>query len=91
MGPFLSRAAIRTASATLVLLLVPMVAMRFTTEVNWGLEDFAAAGALIFGAGMTFAVATQWARSSSQRLAAAAGILAAAGAVWAQLAVGLFD
>ena len=36
------------------MLLIPLVAMQFTQEVVWTLSDFVFAGALLFGAGLTF-------------------------------------
>ena len=70
---------------------VPLVAMLFTKEVNWGIEDFVAAGVLLFVAGMAYSLATRKARSAVQRLAVAALVLVVLAAVWAQLAVGLFS
>jgi len=40
---------IRIAIATAFILLVPLVAMRFTGEVNWTLLDFVAGGAAPIG------------------------------------------
>lgn len=90
MNASLSRSARRAARWTLALLLVPLVAMPFTNEVNWGIEDFRAAGVLLFVAGMTYSLATRLARSTVQRVAIAVLVLAVFGTVWAQLAVGLF-
>jgi hypothetical protein len=64
--------------------------MIFTKEVNWGIEDFLAAGVLLFAAGMAYSLATRRARSTVHRLAVAALVLVVLAAVWAQLAVGLF-
>ncbi|WP_425259579.1 hypothetical protein ACPOLB_01775 [Rubrivivax sp. RP6-9] len=89
MNAFVLRSVIRTALVTLALLLFPLVAMRFTQEVNWGLEDFVAAGVLLFAAGMVYSLATRRTRSTPRRLAAAAAVLVAVAAVWAHLAVGL--
>lgn len=90
MNASLSRTALRTALATLALLLIPLVAMFFTKEVRWGIEDFLVGGALLFAAGMTFSIATRRTRSAVRRLAIAALVLAALGIVWVQLAVGVF-
>lgn len=84
-------AARNVALVTLSLLMVPLVAMQFTREVNWGIGDFVAAGFLLFGAGMAYSAAARRVRGSGQRLAVAAVVLVVLGAVWAQLAVGLFD
>ena len=91
MNASLSRSVSRTALVTLALLLVPLVAMLFTKEVNWGIEDFVAAGVLLFAAGMAYSLATRKARSAVQRRAVAALVLVVLAAVWTQLAVGLFS
>ncbi len=90
MNASLSRSVSRTALVTLTLLLVPLVAMLFTKEVNWGIEDFVAAGVLLFAAGMAYSLATRRLRGTVQRAAVAALVLVALAAVWAQLAVGIF-
>ena len=45
------RPAVRVALATALILLVPLVAMQFTDEVDWALADFVVAGALLGGTG----------------------------------------
>jgi hypothetical protein len=69
--------------------LLPLVAMRFTDEVDWDGTDFILAGALIGGAGLAFELA---ARSTADRAYRAAAGLTLAGAlllVWLNLAVGI--
>ncbi|MFS2018775.1 hypothetical protein ACEN88_19625 [Massilia sp. CT11-108] len=44
----------RVLLATLAILLVPAVAMRFTHEVNWGPGDFLVGGALLAGTGLAY-------------------------------------
>ena len=46
-----SRPAVRIALATAFILLLPLVGMQITDEVDWGLADFAFAGALLGGTG----------------------------------------
>jgi hypothetical protein len=46
------RPAVRVALATACILLLPLVAMQFTDEVDWGVADFALAGALLGGTGL---------------------------------------
>jgi hypothetical protein len=36
-----------------VLLLIPLIAMQFSPEVNWSPVDFAVAGVLLFGTGLS--------------------------------------
>lgn len=86
----LTRAAATTAGLTVALLMLSLVAMLFSNEVNWGPGDFVAAAALLFGAGMAYHFATRRSRTAFQRFTVAALVLAVFGAVWAELAVGLF-
>jgi hypothetical protein len=46
------RPAVRVALATAFILLVPLVAMQITDAVDWGVADFAFAGALLGGTGL---------------------------------------
>jgi len=50
----LGRDMLRVALATAALLLIPLVAMQFTNEVNWGALDFIVAGALLGGTGSAY-------------------------------------
>lgn len=81
---------INVAAVTGLLLLVPFIAMRFSSEVTWSAGDFAVAGALLFGAGMTYVVAARRAQSSVRRIQIALFVLVILGVVWAELAVGIF-
>jgi hypothetical protein len=47
-----ARSAVRVALATVVILLVPLVAMQLTDDVHWTAGDFAFAGALLGGSGL---------------------------------------
>jgi hypothetical protein len=77
------------ALITLVLLLVPFVAMQVTPDVRWDLVDFVLAGTLIFVAGSVLAVVLQSHTSVTYR----AGVIIAIGTTFlmivANLAVGL--
>lgn len=76
------------ALATCLTLLVPMLAMQFTTAVNWGIIDFAVMGTLLFGAASIFVLV---ARRVSRKYWLAIGVVFAAAVfyVWAELAVGI--
>lgn len=76
--------------AAIALLLVPLVAMRFTSAVNWAIEDFTAAAVLIGGAGLGFELALYLLRSTASRVIAGIAIVVVFALVWAQLAVGIF-
>ena len=43
----------RIALITCLLLLVPLIAMQFTNEVNWGIMDFLLGGFLLFCLGIS--------------------------------------
>lgn len=71
------------------LLLLPLVAMQFTTEVNWTIGDFVFAG-LMFGiVGGTFELAVRASGNASYRLGAAIALATAFLLVWINLAVGI--
>lgn len=81
---------LRVALATALLLLVPLVAMQFTREVDWGILDFVAAGALLFGAGTAMVLAMRRFERPLPRGLALAAIALCFFLVWAELAVGIF-
>jgi hypothetical protein len=86
----LRRSLVRVALSTGLLLLIPLVAMRFTSEVSWGVGDFLAAGALLFSAGSAMVLAIRRFKGPIDRVVAVAAIGLALALVWAELAVGLF-
>lgn len=71
------------------LLLLPLVAMRFTDEVNWGAADFALAAGLLIGFGLLCEGAVHRSASMSYRAGAILALGTALLLVWANLAVGL--
>ena len=77
------------ALATGLILLVPLLAMQFNSEVNWTLLDFATAGALLFGTGLLFVLVARRASNSAYRAAVGVGAAAALLLVWVNLAVGI--
>jgi uncharacterized membrane protein YgdD (TMEM256/DUF423 family) len=86
IGGGLSRVLLGTAA----ILLVPLAAMRFTREVNWGPLDFIVAAVLLAGTGSLYVLLTSKLRTSGQRRAIGGGLLLTLMLVWAELAVGIF-
>ena len=76
------------AAAALILLL-PLLAMRVTDEVVWGAADFAFAGALLVGAGLTYELAARKAGNIAYRAAVGVAGAAALLLVWLSLGVGI--
>lgn len=77
------------ALGTAFILMLPLVAMQFTNQVVWTLADFAAAGALLFGTGLTYElVAKKW-DNIAYRVAVGVALAAGLLLVWMNLAIGL--
>jgi uncharacterized membrane protein YfcA len=87
----LQRAAATHAAWTAAVLMVPLLAMQITDEVDWGVGDFVAGGVLIFGARMAYLAVARRPQSTARRFAWAVFILLTLAMVWAELAVGLFS
>ncbi len=75
---------------TALILLIPLVAMQFTSEVAWDLADFAAAAILLTGTGVAFVLSRRLVRSPRNRALVGVALAAALLLVWAELAVGIF-
>lgn len=80
----------RPIIATVLVLLIPLVAMQFSQEVQWELADFVIIGMLLFSAGLAYELIAIRLRNSSQRVIIGTVILLGAFYVWAELAVGVF-
>ncbi len=72
-----------------LLLLLPAIAMRFTTEVNWTASDFVFAGIMFALVGGALELAVRATPSRAYRAGAAAAILTAFLLVWIYAAVGI--
>jgi hypothetical protein len=83
------RSMIRIAALTAILLSVPLVAMRFTDEVNWSLSDFAIGAVLLLGAGIVYEFLARRNSAVGYRAAVGVAVGSALLLVWATLAVGL--
>lgn len=66
------RSTVRVALATALILLLPLVAMQITDEVDWGLADFVIAGFLLGGTGLLLELAARKPRNIAYRAAAIA-------------------
>ncbi|MCU0404881.1 MAG: hypothetical protein MUE99_10080 [Chitinophagaceae bacterium] len=73
-----------------LILSIPFFAIQFTNEVNWSLFDFAIAGILLFGTGLTIELVLRKVKKMKYRIMVSLGILIILFIVWAELAVGIF-
>jgi hypothetical protein len=77
------------ALVTASILLVPLMAMQFTNEVNWNLFDFFVMGILLFGTGLTYVLISKISDSVAYRIAVGVAALAGLLLIWMNLAVGI--
>jgi hypothetical protein len=76
-------------AGAVILLLLPLVAMQVSDEVQWGPLDFAVAGILLFGTGLGVELAVRRSSSGAYRLAAGLALVGALLLIWINLAVGI--
>jgi len=74
------------AIGTILILLIPLLAMQFTSEVNWNIVDFVVAGILLFGAGLTY----QYFANTKYKISVGIAVTIVLILIWLELAVGIF-
>jgi len=77
-------------SAAAFVLLIPLIAMQFTTEVNWTTSDFLIMGVLLFSTAFAIDFVLKKVKTFKSRLILVFGILALLILIWAEMAVGIF-
>lgn len=77
-------------SAAAIVLSIPLIAMQFTTEVNWTASDFLIMGALLFATAFAVDFVLKKVKTFKSRLILVLGILALLILVWAEMAVEIF-
>lgn len=73
-----------------VLLLIPFIAMQFSTGVDWSSGDFLIMGVLLLSTGIACEIVMRKIKKIEHRIALCAGILIVLFLIWAELAVGVF-
>ena len=81
---------IRIALGTAFILMIPLVMMQFSSEVDWKLADFIVIGTLLFGSGILYELIASKVRNKNHRISIGIAIAAAVLYIWAELAVGIF-
>ena len=74
----------------LLVLLLPLIAMKFSNEVNWSLFDFIIAGVLLFGMGIILDLILSKVNKIGYRIALVIALFILLILIWAELAVGIF-
>jgi len=77
-------------TSVVILLMIPLIAMQFTNEVDWSAFDFAILGILLFATGLLCEFVMRKVKSIQNRLIICGFILFALFLVIAELAVGIF-
>ena len=85
---FLNRRQVIIITVAAFLLLIPLIAMQFTHEVNWTLVDFVVAAVLLGGTGLLCEFVLRKVGKVWFRIAICAALLVTLLLVWTQLAVG---
>ena len=82
---------IRSILAAQLVLLVPLIAMFFTEEVDWKVPDFIVVGILLAGVGFAYELIVNGVKSNSREVVI--GIILASLMIltWLELAVGVFN
>jgi len=76
--------------STVLLLLIPLIAMQFTNQVNWAPSDFIVAAVLLLSTGFAIDFIIKKVRTKKYRITLSAIIVVMLLLVWAELAVGIF-
>jgi hypothetical protein len=77
-------------AACAILLLIPLIAMQFTEEVNWTVFDFVVMGILLSATSLICELVLRKVKSTTNRIILCIVILLAFFIFWAELAVGIF-
>jgi len=73
-----------------LLLLIPLIGMQFSPDVNWSFFDFLVMGLLLLGVGIMLEVVLRKIPKKNNRIALIVIILIVFILIWAELAVGIF-
>jgi hypothetical protein len=89
MRKSIRRQILSVAIGVAALLMIPLIAMQFTSEVQWTPFDFFAMGFLLTTAGLTYVFISRLRDSSAYRVGVAVAVITGFVLVWGNLAVGL--
>lgn len=87
---FKNKRLIGIITGVFVILSIPLVAMQFTTEVDWNLADFIVMGILLLGTGLLCELVLRRIHKLQHRLFLCGFLFIVLLLVWVELAVGIF-
>ena len=90
MMKFEEKRLIGIITTVFVILSIPLVAMQFTTEINWKPSDFIMMGIFLLGTGLLCELVLRKIRKLKHRVLLCGLLVLALFLVWAELAVGVF-
>lgn len=76
--------------AVALIMTAPLVAMQFTSEVNWTISDFVLAGVLLIGGGAAIELVAWRVRKPVIRIGVSLFVIAIVALIWIEGAVGIF-
>lgn len=77
-------------AAAATLLMIPLIGMQFSKEVNWTGSDFVIGGILLFGTAFICEMVLRNVKTLKARMIICLTVLAILMVIWAELAVGIF-
>jgi len=77
-------------SIVALLLFIPLIAMQFTSQVNWNILDFIVAAILLLSTGLAYNFVFKKVKNTKSRIVICLAILVFLFLIWAELAVGIF-
>ena len=75
--------------STGTILLIPLIAMQYTDEVNWNLLDFMVAAMLLLGTGFLIELVANKVNPTKYRVPLVLALVLALIFIWAEMAVGI--
>ncbi|MBK8982106.1 MAG: hypothetical protein IPM38_07230 [Ignavibacteria bacterium] len=76
--------------SVVILLLIPLIAMQFSDEVNWTAFDFLVMGILLTGAGLMCEFILRKVTKTGYKIVLTAAVVGSFLLIWIELAVGIF-
>jgi hypothetical protein len=76
--------------AATAILTIPLIAMQFTSEVDWNLFDFLIMGILLYGTVFAIEFIFRFIKTKTERIVFSAIVLILFILIWMELAVGIF-